>query len=613
MRTTQRARRIGLIAVCAVMALSFACEKKPSQQPQPTPAPGTTPAVQPTQAPVPTKGAVTPKPAVTGPKKTVRVPDPQAVNVADVALAVRVSRVDQVLPKVTSLAQAFVPTFKPEMIRDRIALALGDPALAGLDQSRSILFCLFAPQGSPAPGLAVLIPVNNDQYKTRFETMGSFVHQNPGGKTLIVTRDEAAAVAARKALGQLEELLRQPPKADLSVYVNVEMLMSRYNQQIDAGVKGMVQGVTSQMQAVGDQMPGGADAASVMVLEVLGILEFAKEVKDLELSASLTQAGPQLSLLLRARPGTALAKALEYPYVADMSALSFLPGTGAIVGCGGATDEAGIAWLGGVLDRAAAAVPANPNSKFDPKKMKDVWMMSMGRSQAAAFDVLSPTAGGGMSGLIVYKVQNPETFMSVVRNAQDIIDGVGMSSFMSMNVQFQENARTYKGVAIHKYSQTGEMPMAGMGMGQAEAAIMASLMQTILNQTAEIAAVGDYVVSAMGGSKIEPVIDAILARKPLSTGKVAAMAMVEEADLYIDIHPNRLIAYVLGRLKDAVPQANAGVPAIMAAQVEPITVTGSSGEGKAQFSAVIPLASVRQIRDVVMQATTGTPVAPVAP
>ncbi len=613
MRIQQRASRIGLIAVCAVMALSFACEKKPSQQPQPTPVPGMTPGAQPTQAAVPTKGAVTPKPVVTGPKKTVPVPDPQVIDVADVALAVRVNRVDQVLPKVTSLCQAFVPTFTPEMIRDRIALALADPALAGLDQSRSIMICLFAPQGSPAPGLAVLIPVNNDQYKTRFETMGSFVHQNPGGKTLIVAWDEAAAVAARTALGQLEELLNQPPKADLSVYVNVEMLMSRYNAAIEAGAKHMIQGMMAQLQAVGDQMPGGTDAASVFALEVFGFLEFAKEVKDLEFSVSLTKAGPQMSFLLRAKPGTALAKALEYPYVADMSALSFVPGTGAIVGCAGATDEAGIAWLGGVLDRAAAAVPVNPNSKFDPKKMKDVWMMGMGRSQAAAFDVLSPTPGGGMSGLIVYKVQDPEKFMSVARNAQEIIDAAGMSSFMPMNIQFQENVRTYKGVAIHKCTQTGEMPMPGMGMGGPETAIVSSMMQTFLNQNAETAVVGDYVVSAMGGSKIEPVIDAILAKKPLSTGKVAAMSMVKEADLYMDIHPTRAISFVLGLLKDVGPQANAMAPAIAAAQVEPITVTGSSGEGKAQFSAAIPLASVLQIRDLVMQAMMGGPAAPVAP
>ena len=625
MRTRQSVHRMGLFAICALMALSFACKKEepstPTGQPQATPSatqpaqatPGAqaTPAARPTPAPAPTKAAQAPRPTPAGRKKTLVLPDPQAVNVADVAIAIRINRVDQALPKAAQLISAFVPMFTADMIRERVGIMLGDPGLAGLDQTRSILLCLFAPQGSPQPAFAALLPVNNDQYKTRFEAMGQFVHQNPGGKTLLVARDEAGAVTGRTAMAQLEAALSQPAASDVSVYVNVEMLMSRYNDAINAGISQMVQAMQAQMQAMGDQVPGGAAGMSIFAMELFGLLEVAKDIKDLELAVTLSPNGAETSFLLRAKPATGLATMLADPVAPDLSVQSLVPGTGAIVGCAAGDTGPARDYLEQVLAKAVAAVPVVPNSKFNPNKMKDLFLMNLGRSQAAAFDLLASTAGGGLSGIMVFKIQDPNHFLQILRDANKIIQESGMSEIMAMQIQFQENARQYKGVSIHKYTQQGEMPMPMGAPGGPPAAFM-GIIQSLMNQQAEVAVVGEHIVYTLGSTKIEPVIDAVQAGKPLSRSPLTAQGLIKEADLYLDIHPGRFIAFVLGFMKDFVPQATEMAPKLAAIQVQPISLAMGTGQGKLQFKLAIPLASLIQTRDAIMQ-SMGQGVAPVAP
>jgi len=79
MRTERSVGRLRTAALCALVAVALACGER---------------------APAPRKPA---KPA--GPQRTVTIPNPQAVAVPDLAVAVRINRLDQLLPKIADLVR----------------------------------------------------------------------------------------------------------------------------------------------------------------------------------------------------------------------------------------------------------------------------------------------------------------------------------------------------------------------------------------------------------------------------------------------------------------------------------------------------------------------------
>lgn len=623
MRTKQHARLVGLFAICALMALPLACTKEKAQpsgdqkQPQPTttPTPAAktpTPAVKTPAPPAPTKtpakAARVPKPPLTGKKRTVTLPDPQTVTIPDVAVVVRFNRFDQTLPKVANLISAFVPNFTVETIKAQIGLMLQDPALAGLDQTRSIVLCGFAPAGSPKPAFAALLPVNGERYKAQFEAMGSFVHQKAGGKTLLVSRDEVAAVAGQKAFTSLEALMNRPATNDLSVYVNIEMLMSRYSEAVNAAIAQMMTMMQTNMQAMGEQVPGGAMGVSMFGMEAYGALEAAKDLKDLDVSVSISRNSVDVSSLLRAKPGSGLAGALVEPIVPDTSVLAYVPGAGAIHGYVGGDSEPGRVYFENLLDRAIAAAPTAPGSKFDPGTFKDAIVANIGRWDFVAFDFLTPGAGGQLNGTIVYVTRDPEGFLDTVRSAKDLMEKSGMTDVMPMEIDFQENARTYKGVSIHKYTQKMDVPIApapGMEVFQ-------QFMQSVTNQQLEIAIVDNYAISAMGSARIEPIIDAVKAKKPISKGTLNAQSLLQEGSIYLDVHPGRVVAVIFEFLQAAFPQGAQAAPKLARLPVKPISAALAAERGKLQVRMVAPIDSIIQTKDAATQALGGQ-VAPVAP
>jgi len=580
MRTKRYMKCTSLLGLALLVATVFACGKQTPEGPKPAPKTPT---------------------AVTGAQKTVAIPDPPPLTVPDLAVAVRVNRFDQLLPKVAALASQIMPSITADALKAQLGAAVQDPTLAGLDQTRSAMLCVFDPPGrreadptgSREPVVVGLLPVTSDQYKTKLQGMpNTYVYQKEGGKTLLLAQNEAAAVSGRQALDQLDPLLAQPMNSDLSVYVNVELLMTRHAADIEAAFKQMTE-MMEQIQQMGP--PRGGPDTTFFTMLMRCLLGVGKEVRDLGVDLTLTKDGLELGGTSRAKAGTALAKALDQPIVPDTSLLAYVPGTGSIIGFDGGDNFKAADYFAAKLDEAFAATTGPAASKIKVADIKAAMVEPMRLSRATAFDILG-TSGGTINGVSIVEITDPAAYLNTLRNTAKNMKAMGTDA----TVAFKENARNYKGTPIHQMvldiniPQQAEMPP-----------FMAPILKALTHMESEIAVVGNYVIQDMGGKRIDAVIDALKAKKPLWTPSLNAQAIFpKEGTLYMDILPGRLVAWgvqvaqpFLGPMLSAMgPEGEAMLARFKTLQTKPISIYGAVNQGKVQLRINVPIDPVIKIK-----------------
>lgn len=606
MRTKRYTKRMGMWAVGLLLATALACQKKAPEAPQPG-APKPTAAAPGGAAPT----ATAPTAAVSGAKRTLTVPDPMAVAVPDVAVVVRVNRLDQLLSKVEALASQVSPAINADVLKAQLGNALRDPTLAGIDQTRPLLLAVFDPVGGKDLSSAALLPVTSAQYKDKFQAMGMNVYQKEGGKTLLLAEKEAGAVAGRQAFDQLEALMSQPLQSDISVFVNVEMMLTRHAAQIDAGVNQMTM-MMEQMQKMGGQK---ASPAALVGLEARAVLSAAKEIKDLGVDVSISKDGVDLGAVLRAKPGTLLAKMFDDPTYPDPSLLGYVPGTGAIIGYMGGDNGPAADFLSAKLDEVFAATSGPIVAQIKLAELKKIIDRTLRLQKGVAYDLMNP-GGTGLGTVSVTEVSNGAAYLNELKNLGKSLEAAGVmalykTSGMNMEMAFKENVRNYGGVAIHQMITDVTMPEQP-GMPPA----FAVFMKSFLHQEYEVAAVGNYIVSDMGAKKMDTIIDALKAKKPLWTPALNAQKVFpKEGDLYCDILPGRLAAWGLQIAQPFIapmmaamgPEGEAMMARIKALETKPISFFLQSAQGKLLGRLAFPIDPILKIRQTIMSPPAAPP------
>jgi hypothetical protein len=540
------------------------------------------------------------------------------VSGADLAVAVRINRLDQVLSKIEALGSQVVPGFTADQIKTQIGNRLGDPVLAGLDQTRSILVLVFDPTAAkqpgqkPRPAVAALLPVTSDQYKIKFQAMGMNVYQRDGGKTLLVAQDENGAVAGRQVFDQLEGTLAQPLASDLNVYVNIEMLMTRHGAELDAGINQMTT-MMDQMQKMAGQQAGSP--AAMLALELRAILSVAKEIKDLGFDVGMSKDGVDFGAIVRAKPATPLAKWFDQPTVPDLSLLGYVPGTGAIVGVSGGDQSKVAEFLAGKIDEVFAATSSPAVAQIKRAELKALVNRVVALQKGKAFDIMN-AGGTGMGGVALAEVKDAAAYMNELKNLNKTLEAVGIlglykSMGTEMTIAFKENVRNYAGVPIHQ--MVTDVNMAQM-MNQVPPPMMAFI-KMFTHQEYEIAVVGNCVVTDMGAKKMDAVIDALKAKKPLGTLSLNAQSIFpKEGNLYADIYPGRIAAWglqvaqpILATMGPMGPEADATMAKFKALQTKPISVFLAVAQGKLQGKVSLPIDPVLKIKAALMPSPPAPP------
>jgi len=579
------------VAIGALLALAFACGKKETARPKPTPTPA--------------------KPKVV----KSQIPNPQGVNVPNVVAVVRINPLDQVLGHAQALVSQVVPSFTVESIKAQIGAFLGDPALAGLDTKRSIVVCVFDPPGAPKPAPVALLPVTSEAYKQHFQSQNLLVYQKPGGKTLLVAREESAAVAARQAFDKLEPLLDKPGKSDISLYVDIAQLMSRHKDQIETGIKTLVQNVLQTQRAAG-QPP---QAAMIFEIEMRAFYCLAKDISDIEVAANATKEGLDLDLVLRAKDNSPLAKVLDQQSSADASLLGYLPCKGAALGCWGFDSEKVGAFLKAKMDETLASSDFASSVTKEQRATMEKWISrSVAYAGNTATEIFVPGTSAIFSGTYVFESKDPKAYGAMLRDMAKDFKAAGLMSLyesMGMNVKFEyvENARTHNGVPINQFVTDLSFPAAANMPPQA-----AMFMAAFSHLEYEIAFVGNYVIYDMGTKQIDRIIDAVKAKKPISSVALEAQKRFpKKGNLYLDVYPDRLANWglgvaqtMMGPMFDSMgPQAARIIEQIKTVKTQPISIFATASANKFQEKIFLPVDPVVKFNNIF----TGTQPPPVAP
>jgi len=363
------------------------------------------------------------------------------------------------------------------------------------------------------------------------------------------------------------------------------------------------------------QSPG---AAQILGLEVQGALSVAKEIKDLQVDVSLGNDGAVLGVILRAKPNTLLAKALEQKAIPDTSLVGYVAGTGGIVGCIGGDSDTLAEFLGAKVEEVLAATAPAGESPLKPAELKAYLERSLGLTSAVAFDYLTTDTESTFNGVMVLHVTDPEAYETMLRNVQKNLDATGLTDLytsmgMSLTMTFKEKVREHDGVAIHQLIQ--DMKAEQITQMEEMFPPMAALMKNFTHMEYEVAFVGDYVVYDLGSQRMDATIDALKARKPLATTPLTAQQIFpKEGIFYMDLHPGRLATWgvtvaesVMGEMLAAMgPQVGQITASLKTLETKPISAFATAYQGKLQAQLFLPVDPIVKIKDVL----TGQALAP---
>jgi hypothetical protein len=365
--------------------------------------------------------------------------------------------------------------------------------------------------------------------------------------------------------------------------------------------------------------PGMGGQMKMAAGQMRVLMGVAEDVKSCEFNVSVSKQGVLLGMLLAAKPDSGLAGLFNEPSVSSADMLGFVPATGAIVGyySGDETGKAG-EYIGAKLD---AALIGEDTTEEQRQALKDMMMRSMQMNRGGAFDLFLP-GGSGLSGLVVSKVSDEKAYLDLMRSMPGLMEKSGLKAMydeagMTMTIELQENVRSHNGVSIHKYIQQMDMPQTAEMPPQ-----MAAVMSMFTNIQYEIAVVNNYSITDMGTQKMDEIIDAIKANKPISKVKLAAeQKYPANGDLYVDIHIPRIGIYVVGMVQAMMgpmgeqmgPQMAKVTEALVAMNVEPITAFVGTGQGNLQGQLNVPMDPIVKVKDTVMQAMQPPAPEPVAP
>lgn len=593
MKARTYAQSIGAIGMSLVMVLALACKEKPTTPQQSTGSTGTKPT-----------------PAAGVPASAVQAP--QAVEAEGLAVAVRINSFAQVLPKLQALVSPINPSISVDALKVTLGAALNDPTLANLDQTRSIMVCVFDPGGGAQPMPAFLVPVVNEAYKTMFQAQGQMVHQEPGGKTLIIAENDEGMVAARAALPKLEAMMNQKMTNDLSVYVNVEKMMTNHKAEIDAGIQMLIQQMKAMQAMAGQEEMGKLQDINAIQLKAL--VNLLQDVKDGEFSVTAKPDGVDLAVLLQAKAGSKLAEIMSQPITPAKDLLGYVPGTGAIIGYGSKNTMLAEHY-GSLMEQAASA----QGTALTPEQRKAFGEIFGGMKvgvHAQAFDFL--TAGGALiNGVIISQVDDAEKMMELARRVPKMFEESGMlemykTAGIDMKMDLKENVRQYAGTNIHEMTFQMTMPT-----DPNTPPFVITAINTMLNIKAEFAHVGNIGVMEIGTGKLNELIDAVKAKRPISTVTLNAEKLYGPGgSSYADVNVGRLGAWVAGLVKTFMgamipPEVDAIMQKLNTLQTKPISFYTAMGKGGAAFKMNIPLDPIVKIKELVESTMAGPP--PVAP
>ncbi len=527
--------------------------------------------------------------------KAPAVPAPVEPDSAEVLAYVALPSLDGVLSGVSELANAIDPSLgrqaHPDQLKGQIGQALGDPQLDHLDASKPIAIAVLKPgQTGGMPLVVGFLPIRQEKpISERLALMGVKTKFADGVLTVAQTLEALEASSKANSVYASASGLDSTAR----IYIGAERLMSVYGDLIRNQMNGLV-GLVSGFAAMGGNAPEGAasNLAGILRAELSGMLSLLGQCSSVQVDLTAGAKGFDVSKVVSAKAGSDIAALFSQSALKTAPAESPLAPGGALA-MTYALDSTAFSNLFSNLFRQVAS-DTGMNAIADPK------LLSLFDQTREAWDgtgvFTMDIADGSLAFDYVVGVKDGAKMLDMVSTAVDLAKPEGAlgslySSFgLGIDAGLEKDVRKHGEVSIHRWNQKIDMK----GIGAAGPGIAAGM----LEQQAEIAAVGDYVVFGAAGAKMDQMIDSIQSGStPPAFTLEAHRAFGPGRHGYLDYDLVKLMREVISGLPDGNPGAAQMKEALggMSASKAPLVAATTFGPDRGQFQLRVPVELMRAI------------------
>jgi len=500
----------------------------------------------------------------------------------DAVAVVVVGDIYEFLNSAGGVASAVSPMFNGQYLRQMLGAQVGDPTLEGIKPGNGMAV-MFWPDNTYSAYIEVEA-AKQDTYIQAAEAQG----QKLAKAGTMLAQGTADVASNIKYAPLAQTLLKNATAPTLKATVNMPVAMKMFEPQIQQFEQSIQLGQMQQNQAGGQA--ANDFAQKVLSAELMAFVSLGKQMEIMGLELSTEKANILFQMTCVAKPDTNLSAFLSSPAKDPLQMMKMVPDEGAMRGAAAYNSDAMAKLVDAEMGPIVEKMGLTAEEKASLQKSLDSSMYMY--DGLFSMDYMVP-GQSLLSGSMVYSVKDGVNVAEVMKN--NIENQQGMMKMykdagMDFDMQFQENAASYKGVAIHKYNVKMDMQQA-QGMNNP----MLQGMFGPEGMSVNVADVNGKLVYTFSDDKIESLIDAAKAGAHPKAGKLSAVEFFGPSkQAYFDMNIGRLASVVktMAASMGAQPQGQNPMDQYVAvlSTVPAITMAGEWGQGdEASMSLAIPV------------------------
>ncbi|MBN2685230.1 MAG: hypothetical protein JXR40_08110 [Pontiellaceae bacterium] len=491
-----------------------------------------------------------------------------------------------------SVAVQIDPTLSGAAIKTVLGSMVGDIGLNGFEAGKGLAVVMLNPESVFA--VAEISEDKQEFYSIAAESM-DLATKYEGG-LLVVCMDPLQLDRFVELAPAVQQQLLSKRSPSLKVTCSPAALTTQYTDIIDSGMTELLNAMSSEL--------GGTEAAPVAKIleaELRVLLSVVKQCEAYELEITPADGSVRIDETCVAVAGSRLEKLLKAPKINQPNSKiqSGLLGGGAIAIDGLMANPDALTTF--ITDEAMALTKEMDVKEEDISK----WLNYVNKWKGLSGGSFAETISFGGKSFIdvraIEEIKDADKTLAMMNSMED--DMAPIFDFykklgIPMTMDFNENARTYKGINIHQIIfDFSEMP---------EEAQMALEMLKMTNLTMEYAIVDNKMVYTMGGS-MNQVIDRVTSSSKAFVPLLARSVFPAGADFYMDFDVVKYVEGIISvmpeeaGMEEALPilqSLRGAAPITMAAYVEDGAAMGSLNIPKSLIAKVV--VAIQEIQQMAM-------------
>jgi len=285
-----------------------------------------------------------------------------------------------------------------------IGMAISNPTLGGVDMNKDWYLAAFFPGGEAQPQVVFVIPATDlkEMKEALGETLGDdkhFIEHKTWGvysnDEEIITKVKGHVKESGKSISTLfdKESLTTFDQGDLSLFLNLELLVTTYKDKIDE----LQQTAAALLEKAADQQAEvqGIDLKSINQIGgnfLSGLVQGLQDSKSFVTAITITQKNITIEDVVRVKEGSKADKYLARSKASDLSLLGALPAD-ELVYMGLSVDTKGL------LQLASKLMSLNPNADEEGKQELTSLIQKLSELNFGTFNSswnLTPDAEAGL-------------------------------------------------------------------------------------------------------------------------------------------------------------------------------------------------------------------------